>query len=165
MAQLLLRIKKIIQFLDSLMDKRLSFALKRCGFESRSVSFFLLSFNLLVFILDFVYYLNLAYVYSTNTHLGTWIISISRNVITVCTLDDFNTFVVICWLFFKINFFQAFFQEHYQSVKRSISRSGPTFCRYWSGNKLFAKVISRQQKSPLTRKEYGNLGNNKYKSD
>ena len=63
--------KKIIQFLDSLMDKRLSFALKRCGFESRSVSFFLLSFNLLVFILDFVYYLNLAYVYSTNTHLGT----------------------------------------------------------------------------------------------
>ena len=43
------------QFLDSLMDKRLSFALKRCRFESRSVSFCLHSFNLLVFILDFVY--------------------------------------------------------------------------------------------------------------
>ena len=36
------------------MDKRLSFALKRCGLESRIVSFFL-SFNLLVFIFDFVY--------------------------------------------------------------------------------------------------------------
>ena len=42
------------QFLDSLMDKKLSFALKRCEFESRSVPFFL-SFNLLMFILDFVY--------------------------------------------------------------------------------------------------------------
>ena len=37
------------------MDKRLSFALKRCGFEYSSISFFLLSFYLLVFILDFVY--------------------------------------------------------------------------------------------------------------
>ena len=46
-----------IQFLDSLMDKRLSFALKRCRFQSRSVSFFLLSV-LLVF--------NLAYIYSTK---------------------------------------------------------------------------------------------------
>ena len=45
-----------MQFLDSLMDKRLSFALKRCGFESSSFSFFfLLTFNLLAFILDFVY--------------------------------------------------------------------------------------------------------------
>ena len=47
--------EKKIQFLDSLMVKRQSFALKRCGIESHSVSFFLLSFNLLVFILDFVY--------------------------------------------------------------------------------------------------------------
>ena len=37
------------------MDKSLSFALNRYGFESNSVSFFILSFNLLVFILDFVY--------------------------------------------------------------------------------------------------------------
>ena len=44
-----------IQFVDSLMDKRLYFAIIRCGFKSRSISFFLLSFNLLVFILDFVY--------------------------------------------------------------------------------------------------------------
>ena len=39
----------------SLLDKRLSFAFKRFGFESCSVSFFLLSFNLLDFILDFVH--------------------------------------------------------------------------------------------------------------
>ena len=36
--------------------------------------------------------------------------------------------------------FQKFFQEHYQSVKRFRFRSGPTFCRSWSGSKLFAKV-------------------------
>ena len=41
--------------LDSLMAKRLSFALKTCGFQSSSCPFFLLSFNLLVLILDFVY--------------------------------------------------------------------------------------------------------------
>ena len=48
--------EKKIQFLNSQMDtcKRLSFALERCGFEFSSISFFLLSFNLLVFILDFV---------------------------------------------------------------------------------------------------------------
>ena len=47
---------KTSQFSDSLMDERLSFELNRCGFESSIVSFFfLLSFNLLVFILDFVY--------------------------------------------------------------------------------------------------------------
>ena len=30
----------------------------------------------------------------------------------------------------------------------------PTFCRAWSGSKLFAKVISRWQKSPLAGKEF-----------
>ena len=58
MAQLLLCMKKS-QLLDSLMDKRLSFPLKRCGFESSSISHFcLLSFqfaSLFVFILDFAY--------------------------------------------------------------------------------------------------------------
>ena len=47
--------------------------------------------------------------------------------------------------FFKINVFQKFFQEHYQSVKQFGSRSGPMFCWSLSGSKLFAKVISRQQ--------------------
>ena len=46
--------------------------------------------------------------------------------------------------FFKINFFEKFFQECYQSVKQFGSRSGPTFCQAWSGSKLFAKVISRR---------------------
>ena len=55
--------------------------------------------------------------------------------------------------FFKINFFKKFFQEHYQWVKRFGSKSGPTFCRSWSGSKLFAKVISRWQKSSLARNE------------
>ena len=44
------------QFLNSLMDKRLSFPLKRCGFESSIISFFF--FYLIcsfVFIPDFVY--------------------------------------------------------------------------------------------------------------
>ena len=57
------------------MDKRLSFALKRCGFESRSVSFFLLSFNLLDFILDFVY---------------TWIYMLLFNKYTRRDVNKFN---------------------------------------------------------------------------
>ena len=36
--------EKKSQFHDSLMDKRLSCALKRCGFEYVSISFFLLPF-------------------------------------------------------------------------------------------------------------------------
>ena len=32
------------------------------------------------------------------------------------------------------------------------SRLGPTFCRSWSGSKLFAKVIDRRQKLPLAKK-------------
>ena len=58
----------------------------------------------------------------------------------------FHAFVVVCWLFKK------FFQEHYQSVKWFESRSGPTFCRSWSGYKLFTKLISRRQKLPLKRR-------------
>ena len=59
----------------------------------------------------------------------------------------FETFVIICWLLIKINFFQKYLQEHYQSVKWSISRSEPTFCWYWTGSKLFANCISWQEKS------------------
>ena len=32
-------------------------------------------------------------------------------------------------IFFKINFFEKFFQEYHLSVKQIGSRSGPTFCR------------------------------------
>ena len=67
--------------------------------------------------------------------------------------EIFHAFVVICWHFSKLFFFKKFFQEHYQSVKWFGSRSGPTVCRSWSGSKLFATVISRQQKWQLARKE------------
>ena len=30
----------------------------------------------------------------------------------------FHDFALVCWLFFKINFFQKFFHKHYQSVKQ-----------------------------------------------
>ena len=39
--------------------------------------------------------------------------------------------------------------HYHQGVKQFGSRSGRTFCRAWSGFKLFAKIISRQQKPPL----------------
>ena len=64
-----------------------------------------------------------------------------------------GNFHAVCWLFFKINLSKKFFQDHYQCVKQLGSRSGLTFCRSCSGFKLFAKFISRQQQSPLTRKE------------
>ena len=64
------------------------------------------------------------------------------------------------WIFLDISrpalekwIIKKVFQERYQSVKLFGSRSGPTFGRSWSGSKLFAKVISRQQKLPLARKE------------
>ena len=61
------------------------------------------------------------------------------------------------WIVFNFSFFfKKIFQEYHQSVKQFGSRSGPTgptFCPAWSGSKLFAKVISRQQKSPLAGKE------------
>ena len=46
---------------------------------------------------------------------------------------------------FQIYVFEKFFQEYHQSVKQFGSGSGPTFCRAWSGSKLFAKFISRWQ--------------------
>ena len=70
-------------------------------------------------------------------------------VLTLCMLGNFSCFCCRLLTFFKINFFQKFFQEHYQSVKLFGSRSGPTFCRSWSGSKLFAKFYSRQQKFRL----------------
>ena len=67
-------------------------------------------------------------------------------------LGNFYHFFCRLPTFFKINSFKKLFQEHYQSVKQFESRSGPTFCRSWSGSKLFAKVISRRQKPPLAKK-------------
>ena len=73
--------------------------------------------------------------------------------LTLCILGNFSWFYCRLLTFLRINFSKKFFQEHYQSVKLFRSRSGPTFRRSWSGSKLFAKVSSRRQKSPLARKE------------
>ena len=66
--------------------------------------------------------------------------------LTLCMLGIFML-LLSCLYFFKINFLKIF-QEHFQSVKLFGSRSGPL-----SGSKLFAKVSSTRQKSPLARKE------------
>ena len=70
-------------------------------------------------------------------------------------------FFVVYGLFFKLTFSKKkkkkkkkkTFQEYHQGVKQFGFRSGPTFCRSWSWSKLFAKVISRRQKSPLAGKD------------
>ena len=66
--------------------------------------------------------------------------------VTFNSLPPEKLFILFCRLlfFFKINFFEKFFQEYYLRVKQIGSRSGPTFCQAWSGSNLFAKVISRQ---------------------
>ena len=50
-------------------------------------------------------------------------------------------------------FFKEFLHELYQSVKWFGSISGPTFYRFWSGSKLFAKVISKWQTTVSASKE------------
>ena len=52
------------------------------------------------------------------------VLTIYKPLIFACWVI-FNAFVVVGWLFFKINFSKIFFQEHYQSVKQFVSRSGP----------------------------------------
>ena len=66
--------------------------------------------------------------------------------LSLCTLGN-----VLCSDFFsKQSCFKKIFQEHYQSVKRFGSRSGPTFCRSWSGSKLFAKGLSADDENVAT---------------
>ena len=54
--------------------------------------------------------------------------------VNYCLLGNFDFFFCLL-IFFKINFFEKFFQDYHQSIKQFGSRSGPTF---WSGSKLFA---------------------------
>ena len=60
--------------------------------------------------------------------------------LSLCMLGNFSCFCCRLLTFFKINFFQKFFHEHYQSVIQFSSRSGPTLCWCRSGLKLFARV-------------------------
>ena len=49
--------------------------------------------------------------------------------LTLCMQDNlFHAFGAVCWFFFFFqNNVKKIFQEHYQSVKRLGSRSGPMF--------------------------------------
>ena len=59
---------------------------------------------------------------------------------TLCMMGKFECF---CHIYgFKE---KNTLQEHSRSVKHFGSRSYPTFCCSWSGSKLLAKVVSRQQ--------------------
>ena len=82
--------------------------------------------------------------------------------LTLCTLGYFACFffcrlwifsLLFFFFFFLIKLYKKSFGIYHQSVKQFGSRSGPMFCRAWSGSKLFAKVISRRQKSPRAWKE------------
>ena len=50
------------------------------------------------------------------------IINIYRPAINFLPLGNFSCFFVVCWFFFKINFFEKFFQERHLSVKQIGSR-------------------------------------------
>ena len=60
-------------------------------------------------------------------------------------LGNFACLLSYEYFFFKITFQnkKKIFQEYHKSVEEFWSRSGPIFCRAWSGSKLFAKVIRR----------------------
>ena len=65
-------------------------------------------------------------------------------------LDNFSCFCCRLIIFFKINLFKKFFQEHYQRVRRFGSRSEVTFFWPWSGSKLFAiSVITATSKEKV----------------
>ena len=84
----------------------------------------------------------------TNTDYTYWEKSWYAHLLETlfCLLYNFACFFFLTSdkFFFKITIFTKFFQEYYQSVKQFGSRSGPTFCRGWSGSKLFAKVVCRR---------------------
>ena len=62
---------------------------------------------------------------------------------TLCPLRNFYFFCCLL-IFFKINFFEKFFQEYQLGVKQIGSRSCPTLCRAWSLSNLFAKVEGKR---------------------
>ena len=78
---------------------------------------------------------------------------LSVRISTLCMLGNFSCFCCTLLAFFKIIFFRKIFQEHSKSIKWFGFRFWWTFSLSWSVSKLFAKVISRQQKSPLARNE------------
>ena len=101
----------------------------------------------------------------TRSPFTGWLYCISINPLPP---GKFSCFFAVCW-FFKMNFFEKFFQEYHPIVEQIGYRSGPfcwawsgsilsgipsdcqtdwiqispDICRAWSGSKLFAKDISR----------------------
>ena len=63
------------------------------------------------------------------------------NTLILCPLGNISVFFVICWFFFKINFFKNAFRNTIWVSNRLAPDQAR--CRGWSGSKLFAKVISR----------------------
>ena len=103
---------------------------------------------------------------SNNSSLNCWFVATLhaprslKSSATFC-FNSLHACWVILHAFLSVDFsnlFKNIFQEYHQSVKQFGSRSGPTKCRAWSGSKLFAKVISRRQKSPLAGKESTKTG-------
>ena len=72
----------------------------------------------------------------------------------LCMLGNFSCFCVDCWLFFKINYFQKFFQEHYRSVKQFQPRSGPTPVGPDLGRNCLQRFFSRDKSCHQQGKSY-----------
>ena len=77
--------------------------------------------------------------------------------ITLCTLNIFETFVIICWLLIKINFLKNDYRNTIrvsnglyldQNIRSAGTELGPNYLQMLSADK----------------EKVGNLGNNEYKS-
>ena len=75
-------------------------------------------------------------------------ILISFKILKYCFYYSFTLYY--CAIFYSLD--AGFFQYH-PGAKHFEPRSGSTYCRAWSASKLFANVISRQQRSSLAGKE------------
>ena len=75
---------------------------------------------------------HLEYILASTQDFGTNC-TCAKPPLIFCMLGNCSCFCCRLLTFFKMNFFKKFFQELYQSVKQFGSRSGPMFCRSWSG--------------------------------
>ena len=70
-----------------------------------------------------------ALINSIESYCGNLTVDFLLHYESPCMLGNFHDFFCRLLTFYKINFFEKFFQEYNQSVKQLASRSGPTFCR------------------------------------
>ena len=94
---------------------------------------------------------------ATNRSHWLKVVKVVPKLIQICKTEFFlSAFVFLnipSHLMCHFYSLDAGFFQYNQDVKQFRSRFGLTFCRAWSGSKLFAKVISRQQKSTLVGKD------------